>query len=218
VDLEHQIQSLLERGDLRGAATKAIEGYGAEVFGFLVTLVRDARDASEVFSQTCEDLWTGLDRFESRCSMRTWIYTLARHAAARFRRSPHRRRKVALSQASELADKVRTGTLPFLRTEVKDKFAPIRDALEEDDRTLLVLRVDRGMSWKEIARVFGGDDNSDEALDRAAARLRKRFQLVKSEIRARAREAGLLPDGEPTRRPKKSVRAVPARVPPSQGS
>ena len=196
MNLEEQIQSLLDGGDLHGAATKAVEGYGPEVLGFLATLVRDPADTTEVFSQTCEDLWVGLARFQGRSSMRTWLYTLARHAAARFRRAPHRRpgRRVSLSAASDLAHRVRTATLRYLRTETKDRFAQIRDSLDERDRTLLVLRVDRGMSWREIATVLSPEDEPDDMLDREAARLRKRFQLVKEEIRVRARRAGLLPD------------------------
>jgi len=196
MNLEEQIQSLLDHGDLHGAATKAVEGYGPEVLGFLVTLVRDPLEATEVFSQTCEDLWVGLSRFQGRCSMRTWLYTLARHAAARFRRDPHRRpgRRVSLSAASDLAEPVRMATLRYLLTETKDRFARIRDSLDERDRTLLILRVDRGMAWREIATVFSLGDESDDLLDREAARLRKRFQLVKEEIRVRARHAGLLPD------------------------
>jgi len=219
VDLEQQIQSLLEKGDLQRAASRAVEGYGPEVFGFLVSLVRDTRDASEVFSQTCEDLWVGLERFEGRCSMRTWLYTLARHAAARFRRSPHRRpgRRRALSQVSEIADRVRTQTLPFLRTEAKSELARIREALDEEDRALLVLRVDRGLSWNDIALVFAGDDASKATLERTSARLRKRFQAVKSEIRKRAREAGLLPSSQPAKS-KRRAGPVSARVPPGQGS
>jgi len=219
VDLEQQIQSLLEKGDLQRAASRAVEGYGPEVFGFLVSLVRDTRDASEVFSQTCEDLWVGIERFEGRCSMRTWLYTLARHAAARFRRSPHRRagRRLALSQVSEIADRVRTQTLPFLRTEAKSELARIREALDEEDRALLVLRVDRGLSWNDIALVFAGDDASKATLERTSARLRKRFQAVKSEIRKRAREAGLLPSSQPAKS-KRRAGPVSARTPPGQGS
>jgi len=37
--LEEQIRSLLDKGDLHGAAIQAIQGYGPEVLGFLATLV-----------------------------------------------------------------------------------------------------------------------------------------------------------------------------------
>jgi RNA polymerase sigma-70 factor (ECF subfamily) len=198
VNLEDQIESRLKKGDFRGAATKAVEGYGPEVFGFLVTVLRNEYDASEVFSQTCEDMWRGIHHFEGRCTTRTWVYAVARHALARFRRSPRRRpgRHVALSEMSEIAERVRSQTLPHLRTSVKDQFAAIRDSLSEDDRALLVLRVDRGMSWSEIARISSPDDDSQDALRRLEARIRKRFQFVKKRIRERALEAGLLREGD----------------------
>jgi RNA polymerase sigma-70 factor (ECF subfamily) len=193
--LEERIHGLMRTGDLRAAASASVEAYGPEVLGFLVTWLRDANDASEVFSQTCEDLWAGLPRFEGRCSLRTWFYTLARHAASRFHRVPDRdpRRRVPLSEMVEVAERVRSTTLPHLRTEVKDRFAAIRESLPEADRALLVLRVDREMSWNDIARVFSGEDPSHEGLARVSARLRKRFQLVKEEVRMRAQESGLLP-------------------------
>ena len=194
MDLEERIGDLCKRGDLHGAVSCAVEGFGPEVFGFLVTVLRDEHDASEVFSQACEDLWRSIEQFEGRCTMRAWLYTLARHAMARFRRAPHRRPglHVSPSQVSDLAERVRSQTLPHLRTSVKDQFGAIRDSLAEDDRALLVLRVDRGMSWREIARTFSLDDDSDEGLRKLEARLRKRLQLVKEEIRVRARDVGLL--------------------------
>jgi RNA polymerase sigma-70 factor (ECF subfamily) len=122
------------------------------------------------------------------------LYTLARNAAARFRRSPHRRpsRNVGLSGIDAVVDRARTATPAYLRTDARNGIAAIRDALPQDDRALLVLRIDRDMSWKDIARVFSAADDSEEAVIRECARLRKRFQIVKDEIRARAKEAGLL--------------------------
>jgi RNA polymerase sigma-70 factor (ECF subfamily) len=101
-----------------------------------------------------------------------------------------------MSEVTDIAAAVRSRTLNHLRTEVKNRFAEIRDALPQEDRALLVLRVDRNMAWNEIARVLYPEDESDEALAKAAARLRKRFQLVKDAIRARAREVGLISEDE----------------------
>jgi RNA polymerase sigma-70 factor (ECF subfamily) len=196
VDIEARLRELLKASDLRAAATVAIEGYGPEVLGFLVALLRDEEEAREAFSQACEDLWVGLARFEGRSSMRTWIYTLARHAAARLRRSPHRRRNVALSEVSDVVERVRTATAAYARTEAREGLAQIRDALDPDDRSLLVLRVDRKMGWNDIASIMASDelDGSDDAMSRVAARYRKRYQLLKDELRARARAAGIMKD------------------------
>jgi RNA polymerase sigma-70 factor (ECF subfamily) len=194
--VEVEIEDLIRRGQFDPAATRLLEIYGPELVGFLVHAMRNEADAAEVFSQTVEDLWKGLPKFAFRCSLRTWLYVLGRHALARYRRSPWQRRG-GESRIQSLADLVRTRTQPWLRTDVKDRFHSLREALDEDDRTLLVLRVDRELPWEDIARVMLGDDASDDdTVAREAARLRKRFQLLKGDLRRRAREAGLLDDDQ----------------------
>jgi RNA polymerase sigma-70 factor (ECF subfamily) len=135
--------------------------------------------------------------FGSRCSMRTWLYVLARHAAGRFRRSPWQRAARTGEQHLDAAiAEARTRTQPWLRAEVKDRWRELRESLDDDDRTLLVLRLDRGLSWGEVALVTLGTDEPDPAaLARETARLRKRFQMLKKDLRRRARDAGLL-DGQ----------------------
>ena len=194
MDVEEEIGRLRTAGQLKDVATLAIEGYGPEVLSFLEMMLRDHADASDAFAQACEDLWKGLPRFEGRSSMKTWFYTLARHAASRLRRSTHPGRHAALSEITDVAERVRSRTRPHLRTEIKHGFAAIRDALDDDDRMLLVLRVDRAMSWNDVARVMAdeSDQDSNESTARIAARLRKRFQSVKESIRERAIASGLI--------------------------
>lgn len=194
MDVEAEVARLRAEGRLDDVATLVIERYGPEILSFLETMLRDHADTGDVFAQACEDLWKGLPRFEGRASIKTWFYTLARHAASRLRRSPHHKRLAPLSHVSDVADRVRSGTRPHLKTEVKVGLAEIRASLNETDRMLLVLRVDRGMSWNDVARVMSDSDDpdSDEELARAAARLRKRFQTVKETIRERAIAIGLI--------------------------
>lgn len=195
VGLEERIRDHVRSHDLHRAATLAIESYGPEVLGFLATTLGDELDAEEVFAQTAEDLWRGLERFQFRCSMRTWMYVLARHAAARHLRPAHRRheRPASTGELERVVERVRSRTMPWLRTELKDGIAELRASLAPDDRALLVLRVDRGLSWLEVARVLSEDPDPEPAhLATVSARLRKRFQTLKEEIRRRAKDAGLL--------------------------
>jgi RNA polymerase sigma-70 factor (ECF subfamily) len=148
-----------------------------------------------VFAQLAEDLWRGLPGFDGQCSLRTWLYVLARHAAARFRRSPwnHEGRRTGDDSLDALVEHARSRTQPWLRTSVKDRFRALRESLDPDDRALLVLRVDRDLGWNDIARVTLGSESPDEAaLKRESDRLRKRFQLLKDELRQRALAAGML--------------------------
>jgi RNA polymerase sigma-70 factor (ECF subfamily) len=196
--LEADIRSHCAQEDWGPAATAGIRGYGPEVLGYLTAMARTETDAAEVFSAFCEDLWKGLPGFRWQSSFRTWAYTLARHALYRLSRDPHRRpgRQVALSQSPEVlevAASVRSTTMVHLRTETKNKFAVLRDQLDPDDRTLLILRVDRKLAWNEIARVMSESDDPDESdVKKTAAALRKRFERAKERLRKLAAEQNLL--------------------------
>ncbi|HVW30768.1 MAG TPA: sigma-70 family RNA polymerase sigma factor [Polyangiaceae bacterium] len=198
-DREAAARERLAAGDLKSAATLLVRGYGPEIYGFLVAHLRDETAAADVFSAFTEDLWRGLPRFEGRSTLRVWAYAIAKNAAARHLAAPHRRRRrnVPLSQAgelAELADAVRTETHPYLRTEAKSKLSALRDRLSPDERALLVLRVDRGLDWLDVARILFTEEgaSSDDDLKTGAARARKRFQSLKEKIRRMAKETRLL--------------------------
>lgn len=194
--IEADVRRRCDAGDHDGAATAALRGYGREIFGFLVALHKSEEDASDVFSLFSEALWKGLPKFAWQCSLRTWAYTIARNASFRFKKNAQRRAKgqVGDSLVEELAQQIRTETRSWLRTEQKDKFAAIRATLPEEDQTLLILRVDRGLQWEELARIMMGDeaDIDDAKLKTESARLRKRFQLVKEKLVELGKKTGLI--------------------------
>jgi RNA polymerase sigma-70 factor (ECF subfamily) len=200
--LERDVRALCAAGDHRAAATRAIQGYGPELYGFLMALHHDEQDANDVFAVLCESLWRGLPAFAWGSSLRTWAYTIARNASLRYRQQERRRGQGAVplsGLASQLAADVRTRTRDFVRTENKDKLAELRDSLAPEDRMLLVLRVDRELAWSELAQIMLGEETEPEAgaLKREAARLRKRFQIVKEKLIEIGRREGLLPgEGE----------------------
>jgi RNA polymerase sigma-70 factor, ECF subfamily len=190
--LEQRIRDAGAAADWAGAATAGIEGYGVEIFSYLLTITRNESDASEVYSQFCENLWTGLPRFRWDASFRVWAYVLARHAWSRFARDPNRRsgRRDPLSNplVEQVAEQVRSRTLTFLRTEVKDKLSELRAQLPPDDQTLLIMRIDRRLAWNEIALVMSDAEPGtlgEAALKRQSAALRKRFERLKLELRAK---------------------------------
>jgi RNA polymerase sigma-70 factor, ECF subfamily len=200
---ETRVRALWDAGDLDSASTEAIRLYGAEVFGFLLALhAGDEGGASDAFSTFCEHLWKGLGRFAWECSLRTWAYAVARNASHAQRRATRRtaRRLVPLSAcaaAREMAARVRTETLSYLRTERRHAIVELRKALSHDDQALLTLRVDRDLAWLDLARIFLVDPAaSPEALQRESARLRKRFQLIKRQLLDLGRQRGLLPERE----------------------
>jgi RNA polymerase sigma-70 factor (ECF subfamily) len=175
-----------------------VRSYGPELFGFLMTAHGgNESEASELFSQLTEAMWRGLPRFSWHSSARTWAYAIAHKLTLKRRRDAarHKRRvaHVGPSTLERVAERVRTETVSFLRTEKKTRLQALRDSLSEEDRVLLLLRVDRRLSWNDVARVLADNEALDEpGLAKEAARHRKRYQLVKDRLREMARREGLI--------------------------
>jgi RNA polymerase sigma-70 factor (ECF subfamily) len=196
---EQAIRAAVEGGERDHAATLAIELYGHEIFSFIASQLRAPHAAGDAFSDFSELFWRTLPSFQWRCSVRTWMYLLARRALSRQRRDAQKRyrHETSLSHASRLShavQHVRTATAAHLKTATKDRFQNLRAELSEEDQMVLVLRVDRGLSWAELAEVMLASDDATPPAQLAteAARLRKRFQLAKAHLRRRAEETGLV--------------------------
>lgn len=190
---ERAVQALCSAGAYPEATTAALRLYGVELLGFLRALASDQDLAAEAFAELGEDVWKGLPRFRWEASLRSWMYTLARNALTQLRRDPRRRaaRNLPLSIAPEMAAVVRTVTLEIQRTEVKDEFRVLREQLDPEEHEILLLRLDRGLAWKDIARILGGDDH----VDARASALRKRFERAKQRLKKLAIEHGLIQRG-----------------------
>ena len=195
----------LAAGDRERAATLMLREHGQEVSRFLAALHRDPDDAAEVFSAFAEALWRSIATFEARSSVRTWMFAVARRVSLRYRRDESRRRRrfEPLPDGSALLAmeaKLRTETLSFLKTERRSKLTALRESLPVEDQMLLMLRIDRKLAWSELAVVLseaGSDDDmsaalAEDAQKREAARLRKKFQLLKERLRELGRREGLI--------------------------
>ncbi len=188
MSVEAKVEQALAAGDPRGAATAAIQGFGPAVLGYLTALLKDEDDARDAFSAFAEDLWRGLPGFRGECSLRAWIFRLAWHAASRFARDSYRRRRRPLptSAASKLAASVRSmsSVLPGGR---RERMLKLRESLDPEEQTLLILRLDKELAWEEVAQVLAA-----EGSPAAPAALRKRFERLKEKLARKAKEQGLL--------------------------
>ena len=194
-DDDRELRALIASGAIDRATEIAIKTYGPELLGWLGSIIRNDADAQDAFSRTSEELWKSLHRYDGRCSIRTWCYMLARHAVAYVRSRPRHEREVLVSSVPSVLGAVThvLNTTKLGAAHAQDVYAQIRAELDEDDQTLLVLRVDRGLSWRDLALAMTGDTElSDEAASREAARLRKAFERVKAELRRLAERDGLL--------------------------
>jgi RNA polymerase sigma-70 factor (ECF subfamily) len=194
-ETETRLRDDWNRGDFDQVTTGLVKAYGHEVLEFLIAKLHSAVLGQDAYSMFLEDLWLGVPSFRWRCSLRAWAYVLARHAASRVLR---RRAKghVPLSDAEALVADSRThpSTQLHLRTDVKERMQNLRAHLKPQQQDLLILRADRRLSWHDLAVIMGRPDASEEEIAAESARLRKRYERIKTRLRALAQKEGLLPD------------------------
>jgi RNA polymerase sigma-70 factor (ECF subfamily) len=186
--LETRVRALVARGDIRAAATDAIRELGPEVLGYLRSLLRDEDVAADAFSEFAEHLWKGLATFRWTSSLRTWAFRIATNAAADVRGEAWRRhgRRFATGEASNLAEELRTKTVVKVERQ-RQTLDQLREALSVEERSLLALRLDRGLSWSDISEVLSAEGKPVQV-----DALMKRFERLKEKLAVRARELGLV--------------------------
>jgi RNA polymerase sigma-70 factor (ECF subfamily) len=172
--LEAEIMQLLERGRLDEAASRAIRAFGSGVFGYLVTLLGDRSQADEAFAQMCEAMWRALPGFRGESRVKTWLYGIAWNVASHARRDARRKRAQPLdsNQAEKLAEAQRTATATWQKTAARDRLAKVRAQLSHEEQSLLILRLDRQLSFLEVGQVLGLDEPT----------ARKRFERLKKKL------------------------------------
>ncbi len=185
--VDEEVLDAIERGARDDALKLALQSYGPGVLGYLESVLGDPDDARDVFQTFAEDLWEWLPAFRGG-SLRAAAYRIGRHAAARFRREAWRRRRERMrtTMASRIAASIRSPE-SRLASRPQDRLARLREALDPAERTLLILRLDRELSWTEVAEVL-----SEEGAPVDSAAVRKRFERVKDKLAKLAKAQGLI--------------------------
>lgn len=185
---EERIAEALAGGDPEAAAEAALRAFGPQILAYLTRVLGSRDDAADAFSYFAEDVWKGMRSFRGESSARVWCYRVAWNSAARVGRDAWRRRRERFptTMASRIAADVLSRSPRTVEREVNEMNA-LRGQLEPEEQSLLVLRLDRGLSWREVAEVMAEEGHpADEAA------LRKRFERVKQRIGKLARKRGLL--------------------------
>jgi RNA polymerase sigma-70 factor (ECF subfamily) len=188
---EERLAAALDRRDQDAAATLVIEELGPQVLGYLRALLRDPEEAEDVFSAFAENVWKGLGTWRRDGSLRSWAYRVAWNAASRVHRDPYRRRKerLATTMASRLAMSMAAASRHSMERKATELDA-LRATLTQEEQSLLTLRLDRDLSWREVAEIMAEDGRpADEAA------LRQRFARLKEKLAKAVKARGLVRRG-----------------------
>jgi RNA polymerase sigma-70 factor (ECF subfamily) len=165
----------LRRGD-EASFVELVERYQAPLRRLAVTFVRDRAVADEVVQETWLGVLQGIDRFEARSSLKTWIYRILTNKAKT--RGERERRAVPFSALGDdgpsvepnrfldadhhwaghwAAPPTRWEAVPDASLLAKETMACVRDAIEElppPQRQVITLRDVEGWDAEEVCELL----------------------------------------------------------------
>jgi RNA polymerase sigma-70 factor (ECF subfamily) len=182
-----RVLAALASGDEAGAAEAALRDHGVAVLRYLRSLLRDPDEADDAFSMFSEQVWKRIGTFRGPGGFEVWLFRIAFREAVRLREEGWRRKRQALptTEAGRIAVEVRR-TASVSHERRLDALDRLRASLSFEDQHLLVLRVDHGLSFRDIAATLDEGGGVDEAT------ARKRFERAKARLARLAKTEGLL--------------------------
>lgn len=144
-------------GDER-AATLLVERHAPAVARFVASLGARA-EADEVVQDTFVRAFGSLDAFRGESALRTWLFTIARRLVLDRRRAERRRGDDApIDEADAATEYDALDGMVAHETQARLQGALAR--LTPTQREVFLLRVNEGLSYKEIAEVAGTTEGS----------------------------------------------------------
>ncbi|MEO8945107.1 MAG: RNA polymerase sigma factor [Gemmatimonadaceae bacterium] len=161
------------RGGDSVAATRLVERHAPSLARFVAREgERDSVD--EVVQDTFVRAFGAIDSFRGDSAFRTWLFTIARRLILDRRRSERRSRIVATVEEDDAMT-----TFDALDTMVADEsMARVRravEALSPKQREVFTLRLEQGLSYKEIADMVGSTEGAARVHYHNAMRSVKEF-------------------------------------------
>jgi RNA polymerase sigma-70 factor (ECF subfamily) len=137
-----------------------VERHHAAVYRVALSFVSDPDLAQDVTQETFLKAFRGLGGFRGEAAFRTWLFTITTNTARSMLRRQTRRKETELDDAPPVAS---GGPDPSERAVAAREAADARallGRLPEKQRLSVQLRVDEGLSFREIGEVIGSSEGA----------------------------------------------------------
>lgn len=147
------------------------------VFGYLTYMTKDKQLAEDLSQETFLKMFLNIRKFKGTANIKTWALKIARNTFLTYAR----KKQPVLLEEQELD----TNTGPyqnepeetFLQKEKAEMIRKIMMALNENERTILLLRDYEGLSYEEIAQILNiNTEILKSRLYRARQKYRKLYE------------------------------------------
>ncbi len=142
------------------ALTALVERHQAAVYRVALSLVSDSDLAQDVAQDAFLKAFRGLGGFRGDAAFRTWLLTIAANTARGALRRSGRRRETALDAAPPVASREPDPEETTARNEEAARARAMMERLPEKQRLSVQLRIDEGLSFREIGEVIGSSEGA----------------------------------------------------------
>jgi RNA polymerase sigma-70 factor (ECF subfamily) len=147
---EHRLIVAAQRGD-RPSFARLVEHYWDRLYRWLYRLAHDRHTAEDLTQETFLKAFAGLNKFQAGTNFGAWLFRIAHNNFAnQCRASAHRREPLP----DYLADSQQGPLEQAISDEALRSVARAVNRLPTEFRSALLLRVEEGLSFREIAEVL----------------------------------------------------------------
>lgn len=151
-DTDRELIERWKAGDSR-AATLLVSRH-ADALARFAASSGERGEIEELVQDTFVRAFSSMDSFRGESSLRTWLFTIERRLMLDRRRSERRQRTTVAVQPSDAVTEY-DALDTMLAEEAESRVRKAVDGLSPTQKEVFTLRVEQGMSYREIAEIVG---------------------------------------------------------------
>ncbi len=158
---------------------RTVEELAGRVYNHAAYMLRDQEEARDIVQETFVRMWRHREQIDGAVAARAWALRTAHNLALDRLRDRVNGAHVDFDDAGEIASTALAADRSVAREELRGQIQRGLAELRPADRAILLLREVQGLSYEELAQVFGAPLGTVKAiLHRARARLRRRLSAA----------------------------------------
>ncbi len=179
--MENILIKKAQKGDSH-AFEALIEAHFKQIYNIAFRMTNNPDDAADMTQEVMLKLFRNIGSFSGNSKFSTWVYRVATNTCLDELKKINRKSAISLQNeietddggyTMEIEDNSLTPEQSAEQNELKDIVAKAIAKLNDDHKTIIILRDIRGFSYDEIARIIGTSEGTVKSrLSRARAQLK----------------------------------------------
>ena len=149
----------MKGGDSVTDFEKAYKQYFGDVYLYILRLSGNEHIAEEITSDTFFKAMQSIDSFRGDCDVRVWLCQIAKNAYYSYIRKNSRTEQTDEAEIQEIADFAPNVAEEYERREEIERIQRILHDVGEPYKEVFMWRVYAELSFKQIAQIFGKNEN-----------------------------------------------------------